>query len=254
MLEAIWENSSERRIGKAQRLEPNSSDTFKMELKETTKPLYSNQFDDAPQTTFGKHYTQLNMGDHGLNTLLSQLSGNHANKALFLAYNNISDQGLVKLAQQLKNDQIIQHLILSHNSIQISEFAKAALSDLLKINRTIGWLVFGYNNIHDQGLKNLTQALQENKSVKHLVLTENKFSDDSFCFLLDNLHKHPNLESLFVAGNNISEACLSSLKSFIENSKTIKRIDVRGIKATTTQIFECSKLAESKNCQFHYLN
>jgi len=237
MLEAVWENSYSRSLGKAYRkTDSPQHESFSKKLSDTNDAGYRSAYDAAPTTAFGKQYTHLQMGDTGLAQLLAGLPDKHPNKALFLAHNNITDQGLLLLAKQLQTDQIIQHLILSNNNIQVSEFAKAGMSDLLKINRTIGWLVFGHNNIHDQGLKNLGLALKENSSVKHLVLSQNAFSDDGFCFLLDCVIDHPTLESIFVAGNQLSDACLQPLASFMKRSAFIKRIDIRGINATASQL------------------
>ena len=250
MLEAVWENSNNKLFGKKIPQEKSVPDLFLKTLNEYSEKSYQNKFDNPPSTAFGNQYSNLLMGDEGISRLLSQLKPGHSNKALFLSQNNITDKGLTLLAQQLKKDQMVQHLILSKNKITISEFAKAAVMDMLKVNHTIGWLVFGKNLIHDPGLKHLAMALKKNKGVKHLVLSENEFSDEGLSFLLSCIVQHPKLESLFLAGNNLSDKSLIFLEKFILNSKTIKRIDIRGTNLSISNYFNCQNLSKKKGIKF----
>ncbi len=224
MIESVWGHAPEKIFAAKQRY----NDTDVRFSRLIHAPTLATDYDTPPHSVFGHIHSNQNMGDDGLENLLTILPKHHNEKALFLRGNALSDHGFLKLCQQLKYDATVQHLILSNNCIVISEFAKAGVMDLLKTNHYIGWLVLNDNHIDDKGVSHLCDGLELNTGIKHLVLSDNLLTDDGVVCLSKTLQHHPSIRSLFIAGNTITDVSVSSLNSLMASSDTLERIDIRG--------------------------
>ena len=254
MLESIWENNSHKTIAKQQinkqfSTNTNFSNTLNNTLKKDPK---ENHFPTPNKTEYGPSFSNKQLSDKNIPTILKKLQDQPHSKVLFLAKNNITDIGLDQLAKQLKKNTHIKHLILSQNNICLNEFCKAAIMDLLKVNHYIGWLVLNGNNINDIGAENLSDALAENKSVIHLVLSDNKITDKGLKILIKKLKRHPNLQSIFIDNNQLTSESISELEEFIKNSQTIKILSIKGINIKhPSQLSALRVLCSQKNIRLH---
>ena len=227
VIEQVWENSMQKVIGK--KAQPITPFDFSISLQDKLKDQHSSStFKDPPKNSMGQNHSHRHITDTQLQKLLPQLLQRTQDSVLFLRGNQITDHGLIDIANQLKSNQSIKHVILSNNCIQCTEFAKAALMDLLKVNHYIGWLVLNGNHIDDQGALVLAESLDANTGLQHLVLSDNQISDAGFEHLLNHLKHHPTLKSLFIANNKLSNHCLSLLLTFLKENKSITRIDISG--------------------------
>ena len=220
MIENVWESSNQR-IQSSLDFSGYQSDSFKLDNNSTS--LFESSYDSPGTLTLTEQSSQLfaNVVSDSLFTRQHQM--------LSLKGSNISDHQFAQLCKLLQNDSSIKHVILSHNHVAVSEFAKAAVMDLLKINRFIGWLVLNNNDIDDLGASNLAQALSSNSGIRHLVLSDNFISDDGCMALLSVLASHGSIESLFLAGNPLSDRSFQSLSQFImDKPESFKRLDLRG--------------------------
>lgn len=252
MIESIWENNIQKTIGKQQIQQPiiNFSESFSSTL---TKEDSKKPFHQPEKNEFGPNLSHNQLKDTDIEHIFKQINQFEKPKVLFLKNNHISDIGLKKILHSLQQNKTIQHLILSNNNICISEFCKAAIMDLLKVNHYIGWLVLNGNNINDEGAINLANSLKENKSVIHLILSENKITDKGLKVLLKNIENHPKLESLFLNNNQLTEKSLIDLEKFIYNSPKIKRIYIENIQTKQlNQLTPLKTLCKKRNIHLVY--
>ncbi|RAP29769.1 hypothetical protein DID76_03895 [Candidatus Marinamargulisbacteria bacterium SCGC AG-414-C22] len=252
MIESVWEHSAQKQIGKKaiQLEENNHSRLFSDQLNTSLANDKEKKFDQPPATVYGPNFVNKQLNDTDISYVLKHFQPSHSHKVLFLSNNNLTDNGLIELINTLKHDTKIQHMILSHNHLCLTEFAKAALADLLKVNHYIGWLVLNGNNIGDEGAHVLGEALSENKGIKHLVLSNNNISDSGLKAILTHLTQHPTLESIYIANNKLTEAVYKDILTFIRTNKHIKRLDLRNNQLSETPLLtEIKKVCSLKNIQ-----
>jgi len=205
MLESVWDNAAQKQLGRLSRAETQPVQPFNELLSSERRSLLQDFWqppDDVPRREF-----------------------------MFKSHAQLNDEAFLKLANDLKQNALVKHLIASHNSLSFSEFSKAGVMDLLKTNHEIGWLVFGHNEIRDEGALVLAEALRENRGAKHLVLSHNYIADDGLVALLDAILAHPVLESLFIAHNSLGSTALEHCKHFLESlppDSSFKRLDLSG--------------------------
>ncbi len=248
MIESVWDNAIQKKtssINYGNTL--HHLDSFDTVFSEKNKFNSNKKYSSPPETDFGKQFSNMNIRDDDINTIKNYFFKRHSNKAMLLANNNISDKGFIDIAKFLKHDSVVKHLIFSNNQIHFSEFSKAALADLLKINRHIGWLVFNNNEIGDLGAKNLGEALSLNESVKHLVLSHNSISDDGLISLLNGIDSHPTIESIFIANNNLTSKSFNRILNYISNNTSIKRLDISGNKFTAKDLSVLRVVCHKRN-------
>jgi hypothetical protein len=73
----------------------------------------------------------------------------------------------------------------------------------LEVNDSLEELILSYNNISDDGVKQITYALKDNHSLKTLILNHNKISYDGAKMIADGLNVNHSLESLYLYNNSI---------------------------------------------------
>lgn len=254
MIENVWNFATQKQDAQQASFHNNvplSQEPFDSHLDKETQS--QKDFHQPPKSELGYQFAYSSLSDQDIPSIITMLSKLSPQKALFLAHNSISDHGFLKLVSYLKQTTSINHLILSHNSLQFSEFAKAGLADLLKVNRYIGWLVFNHNDISDIGAKHLAFALKHNKAVKHLVLSDNHITDTGVFDLLSNLNHHPTLESLFLANNHLTLASIPFLIDFVKTSKSLKRLDISGhFNTNHPSLTELKNQCELHGIRLHY--
>ncbi|RAP31611.1 hypothetical protein DID78_00490 [Candidatus Marinamargulisbacteria bacterium SCGC AG-343-D04] len=243
MIEQVWGNSNQR-VQQHVFSERYSEQDFSLH---DSDQFHNSDYDSPPKNEFGFDFSHSTLGENNnLDSFLSSLKPSHSNTMFQFRDNAINDNGFVKLCNFLKNDTTVKHLILDQNQIIISEFAKAAVMDMLKVNHYIGWLVLSGNAISNIGAGYLAEALKDNTSLKHLILSDNDIGNEGITSLLISLKDHPTLESLFISGNPFDEGVFPELCTFISESRSLKRVDIRSLDLSASNL--CHLLAL---CQKH---
>ena len=166
-----------------------------------------------------------------LNQLNHQLGMNHSHEALFLSHNDLGEDLTQLLCQKMAqhpSNANIKHLILTDTGI--SNFAMAALADMLKVNHHIGWLVLNRNMIGDLGIDYLSKALEQNFGTVHLILSDNEITDRGVRSIVDSLTQHAEkrrLKSIFLQGNPICSDSVNDLIRLIQTLPSLERLDLR---------------------------
>ena len=68
MIESVWEQSSFKQVGKVKLSKETESLNFNERLDQHNDSDYKQPYDSAPDTAYGKKFTYMNIGDHGLNS------------------------------------------------------------------------------------------------------------------------------------------------------------------------------------------
>ena len=233
MLESVWDHALHKQLGRQYESKLSAIETsFRSVLDDERYKVDSYELcSRPPKSAKGPLFTHMRVTDQVLDQVFKQFPASHSHTVLFLAHNQLSDTGFVQIASFLKQDTQVRHLILSHNHIVLTEFAKAGLADLLKTNHYLGWLVFGYNHIGDEGAVHLAMALKDNCGLKHVVVSGNCIGDEGVTALFDSVLGHPTLESLFIAENELTEGVLAGACEFVRAlsvSSCFQRLDMSG--------------------------
>ncbi|CAF4933773.1 unnamed protein product, partial [Rotaria sp. Silwood1] len=115
----------------------------------------------------------------GASIIASALKNFTSLETLNLCNNTISDSGVNSLSEKLSsNNSILKVLILAAN--RITDTGAQYLAQILQTNRTLVCLGLSFNEIGDQGVQSLSQALtQYNTTLQELYLNGNKLIGDS---------------------------------------------------------------------------
>lgn len=210
-----------------------SSESATFNITPTQQSQPSSRQDQYPHTPNDVNGYKLKGRDNP-NLEVSHFTQNRNNlnryDALFFSNNQIGRQSGLELMNFLLKDQQVKHVILSNtglgDGIISSEFAKAALADLLKVNHVIGWLVLNGNMISDIGAKALAIGLKKNKGVKHLILSDNEITEEGLVALVAALKENTTLETIFLQGNPLNRSALLYLNEHL-HELNIRLIDVR---------------------------
>jgi Ran GTPase-activating protein (RanGAP) involved in mRNA processing and transport len=149
----------------------------------------------------------------GATILANALYNNTTLTELYLSKNQISDIGVHSLAQTLSiNNSTLKLLDLHSNNI--TDEGAEYLAEMLKINKTIIRLGLGFNQISDQGVRLLTNAITYyNENLQWLSLSSNRLiSDKSVTPLIEMLKHNSSLRNLWLNDCNLSTNAAALLK------------------------------------------
>ncbi|CAF1455355.1 unnamed protein product, partial [Rotaria sordida] len=157
------------------------------------------------------------IGSEGASILASALFDNKTLRKLKLSHNHVSDRGVQSLAEPLAfNNFTLQKLILTRNDI--TDRGARDLATMLKSNTTLTHLHLDYNQISDNGVQLLADALaHHNVTLQVLLLNGNKHvTDSSVDYFIDMLEHNQSLRELNVYDCNLSKIGKSFLRRAIK--------------------------------------
>ncbi len=153
------------------------------------------------------------ISSEGVSTLVNVLRNIPTLEELYLDCNRVSDLGVQLLAQGISHDNTnLKVLYLGSNGI--TQEGAYHLAEMLKTNQTLRRLNLSENNIGDQGVQLLANALnRHNRTLIHLDLNSNKLESDSTVdSLINMLNYNRSLEQLRVCNCNLSETSKMRLR------------------------------------------
>jgi Ran GTPase-activating protein (RanGAP) involved in mRNA processing and transport len=156
----------------------------------------------------------------GAAILANTLYNNTTLIELYLSKNQVSDMGVHALAQTLSiNNSTLKYLALHANNI--TDEGAEYLAEMLKINKTIILLELAFNQIGDQGVRLLVNAITyHNKSLQWLYLSSNKLiTDISVDPLIEMLTHNSTLKALWLNDCNLSTNAKTQLKQVVTINK-----------------------------------
>jgi hypothetical protein len=163
-----------------------------------------------------------NITSIGSLTIAESLKNNSTLKCLSLSFNNLRDEGVQYLANILSlNNSKLETLSL--HATGITDEGVQHLVDMLENNTVLSWLYLGQNEISDQGVHLLTDALtHHNKTLKVLSLSLNKsITDTSVDYFIEMLKVNKSLETLWINDCNLSTKGQRKLQKMAQSNKQL---------------------------------
>ena len=189
-------------------------------------------------------------------------------QSLNITHNNVTKSGLIKIEQSIKklsfplevfaswneikdeNAAVLKSAIkcLSYNSYNDSfecsdikedewplhnissvEDRTEFLCDCLKEDNTLQELNLAYNNITNEGAKNIkkiAEAIRVTKTLQKLSLRENKLSDDEVAAISYSLNSNVSLQELNLTRNNITDEGAKKIAKAIQENETLQTLNL----------------------------
>ncbi|CAF1223684.1 unnamed protein product [Rotaria sp. Silwood1] len=149
----------------------------------------------------------------GISILVGILDGNKTLKELDLSYNRISDRGVQMICTVLSsNTCVLQDIDLSSNGI--TDKGAIYLANMLKNNHTLTTLVLNHNEITNDGLKSLVDALaHDNRKLIQLKLDFNPWiTGRGVDYIFQSLKDNQILKEVYVKNCSVEDQDLPMLQ------------------------------------------
>jgi len=174
----------------------------------------------------------------GIKHIAEMLEVNKTIKILDLHNTGVFDEGIEYLFNSLRHNTSLKYLYLEANGIvnpkPICDYFDYLVANNLK-GLTSLWC--GINRLDDDGVIMLANSLKHYTHIKRICLGANRMSAVSCKILLESLQNHPNLVMLDIGlykstgdlselPNNIGDAGVPDICSFIEENKSIKVLSI----------------------------
>ncbi|CAF1284284.1 unnamed protein product [Didymodactylos carnosus] len=103
---------------------------------------------------------------------------------------------------------------------------KTAITEALKINKTLTTLLIARNNTSDQGAMAIAEALKINKTLRTLDIIHNNISDQGAMAIAEALKINKTLTTLSISENNISNQGGMAIAEALKINKTLTTLSV----------------------------
>ena len=136
------------------------------------------------------------------------------------------ERGLNQVLQSLATKPKVKHLIirdslLAHHHLQ-------TVSEVLKHNDGLAWLVLDHNAIDDRGIRHLSEGLKGAVGIRHVVLSDNHIGVEGAHELANVLTHNKGIETLWLQGNKITDSPAKALVHAATDHPTLKTISLIG--------------------------
>ena len=182
------------------------------ELNLDQMELFDRDMEYVVEQVISKRWTKLclsinKISSEGASILVNAVRNPSMLEELYLDHNRISDLGVQLLAQAISNNNNTKLKVLYLGSNSINYEGAFHLGEMLKANKTLRRLNLSENNLGDQGVQLLANALSyPNRSLLQLDLNSTKLADHSTVnSLIDMLRNNGSLEKLRLCNCNLSE-------------------------------------------------
>ena len=164
----------------------------------------------------------------GLSHLCQALKTNTSLVELNLSYCKLHEACGPALRHMLETNKTLTSLDLSHN-FKIKSHNVASIAEGLSSNHSLKCLDLRWCDIHDTGMKRLTDCLMMNNSLEELDLRDNIISAEAARGFSDMLKRvNSPLKKLNVSGCELTDAAVKSLASALEVNPSLEELDLSG--------------------------
>jgi Ran GTPase-activating protein (RanGAP) involved in mRNA processing and transport len=168
-------------------------------------------------------------------------------KKLQLAHNKITSVGASIISEALKNNTTLEHLDLNGN--RLCDMGILALTKTFSLNSCkVYFLSLQIIGTTDEGAKYISEMLKTNKTVRYLLLGWNEITDRGVELLADVLtRQNTTLVSLRVDGHKlVSNKSVNSLVEMLKHNQTLNRLGIEKCNLSEKGIEKLRQIAQSK--------
>ena len=142
------------------------------------------------------------IGPQGIQALCDVLKFDRTIESLSVGKNEASPEGGAFLAYLLKSNYTLRSLDVHDNQIG-PDAASLLVEQLVEDNQTLERIDLSYNNIGQQGTRDLAETLMKNESLSECVLDGNQIDDEGAISLVQALDYNQTLRSISLRHNQI---------------------------------------------------
>ena len=146
-------------------------------------------------------------------------------KLLHLAFNSLTSRSITAITTAIQ-EGALTFLNLSANDL--GDNGVYEISKALQVNLTIKHLCLGGNNIGVTGALSLAVALCYNHTLEDLLLTNNKILDDGAIAFGESLKTNRTLKYLDIAHNRITEIGATEIAEVFKSNPVLKTLMISG--------------------------
>ncbi|UJR32841.1 hypothetical protein I4U23_020303 [Adineta vaga] len=208
-----------------------------------------------------------NLNDQDMNIVVKHaLIKNHC-KRVRLRDNNITCQGVSILCKGLYNNIILESLDLRNN--RISDFGVQCLASAM-IHSNVKTLNLESNQITSQGAQYLAQMLKDNRTITELYLSKNDLGDQGIEIIANALYNETenasrqtnkqicgkyesNLQHLYLGQNNITDKGIKHLSNMLKTNRTLTWLWLTGNEISDDGVEILSNILTNSNTSIEWL-
>ncbi|CAF3181251.1 unnamed protein product [Rotaria sp. Silwood2] len=168
-------------------------------------------------------------------------------EVLDLQSNEITSQGITILADALRANTTLKTLLLDNN--RLSDLGVSFLANALSTNNaTLKTLDLERNGIMDEGASNLAQMLQKNSALTNLYLSGNQISDQGVQLLTNAMADHNTSLKELILDNNpfVTDASVQPLIHMLKRNLSLQTLRLWNCKLSDKAKEDLSEAASSK--------
>ena len=145
---------------------------------------------------------------------------------LKLGYNQITSEGVKILADALKENSTLERLNLFHNNIADQGVYYLTQALLSNEKSKVKMLFIGHNQITDKSIEYLCDLLKINRNIVHLGLSNNEISDRGVIVLANMLtNDNITLKELYLWGNkSIGDMSVDALADMLVYNRSLMKL------------------------------
>ena len=167
-------------------------------------------------------------GEDGLSHLCQALITNTSLLELNLSRCELHEQCGPLLCHMLKKNRTLTSINLSRND-GISDQNVVSIAKGLRNNHSIKCLNLRWCDIHDLGMKSLTDCLMVNDSLEELILWHNTISPEATCYFSDMLKHNNTLKKLNLLQCELTDEAVRSLVSALEVNSSLEKLNLDAV-------------------------
>lgn len=188
-----------------------------------------------------------NLTDDDIVMIITEAMLNKQCKELFLGVNQLTAISMALIAQTLKGNTTLKLLEISENPI--GDMGIHSLTEILKLNHSHLQYLYVYSTgITDDGAQDLANMLKTNTTLFDLDLGANDISDQAVRLLANALSRdNTTLTALSFKGNQLlSDGSVEDLAEMLEQNQTLKFLNLTKCHLCAPAIQRLQSIAQTK--------
>jgi Ran GTPase-activating protein (RanGAP) involved in mRNA processing and transport len=167
------------------------------------------------------------IGSRGAQHMAAMLRVNTVLTSVDLTYNQVQETGGIHLARALQHNSVVATLALAGCMLcEHGTRASGAMSDMLRVNKTLTRLDFSSNSTRCAGATQIAGALPFNSTLRDLKLGSNGIRDDGAARLAEAIARNRSITALGIGHNSIGPEGGVSIAEAVGRNPLIEALDL----------------------------